>query len=64
MHLDPEIQETFEMLCKEYKDIFCLNKGDIGHIKLCTMDIDTGDDPSIAQKPYTIPLTCNGFTKN
>ena len=36
--------------------MFLLHQGDIGHTKLITMDIDTGDHPPIALKSYTLPL--------
>ena len=32
-------------LCEEYKDIFSLHQGDIGHTKLLTINIDRGDHP-------------------
>ena len=51
-----ETQQTLGKLCEEYKAIFLLHQGDIGHAKLLTMDIDTGDHPPIVQKPYTLPL--------
>ena len=51
-----ETQQTLNELCKEYKGIFLLHKGDIGCAKLPTMDMDTGDQPPFTQKPYTIPL--------
>ena len=43
-------------LCDECKYIFSLPQGNIGHTKLLTMDIDTGDHCPVAQKPYTLPL--------
>ena len=33
-----------------------LHQDDIGHTKLLTMDIDTGANPPIMQKPYTLTL--------
>ena len=51
----PEAQQTLNYLCEEYKDIFSEYKGDIGHTKLLTVDIDTYHPP-IVQKPYTLPL--------
>ena len=39
-----------------YKDIFSLYQGDIAHIKLLTMDIDTGDHSFVIQKPCKLPL--------
>ena len=53
---DPEVQKTFDMLCKEHKDIFFLHQSDVGYIKLVTMDIDTGHHSPIAQKHYTLLL--------
>ena len=32
------------------------NSGDIGKTLLVEMDIDTGDSPPIAQRPYCLPL--------
>ena len=40
----------------EYKDISSLHQGNIGHTELFTMNIEKGDHPPIAQKPYTLPL--------
>jgi hypothetical protein len=45
-----------EEMLKEYEDIFSTGPTDIGHAKLITMDIDTGDSPPIAQQPYKVPL--------
>ena len=51
-----ETQEALNELCEEYIVYFLLQQGDISHTKLLSMDIDTGDYPPIAQKPYTLPL--------
>jgi hypothetical protein len=48
--------EDFLKMTDEYDDIFSACQTDIGHTKLLTMDIDTGDSPPIAQKPYTVAL--------
>ena len=40
----------------EYDDIISKNSGDIGKTLLVEMDIDTGDSPPIAQRPYCLPL--------
>ena len=45
-----ETQQALNSLCEECKDIFLPHQGDIGHIKLLTMDIDAGDHPTTAQK--------------
>ncbi len=52
----PKTKARFEKLCDRYKDIFSMCLTDIGHTKLITMDIDTGNSPLIAQKPYTMAL--------
>ena len=51
-----EHQEAFKELCNEYKDIFSIDSSDIGKTPLIQMEIDTGDSPSITQRPYTLPL--------
>ena len=51
-----EHQDTFRELCNEYKDIFSTDSSNIGKTSLIEMKIDTGDSPSIIQKPYTLPL--------
>ena len=49
-------KEQFKQLCKEFGDIFSKDSTDIGKTPLITMDIDTGDSPSVCQKPYNLPL--------
>ena len=55
-------------MSEEYRDIISLHQGDIGHTKLQPMDIDTGNHPSIAQKPLHFTsktyLMCLGSTRN
>ena len=41
---------------QKYPEVFSLNSQDIGHTTLVTMHVDTGDNPPICQKPYTLPL--------
>ena len=36
--------------------MFSENSGDIGRTSLIKMDIDTGDNPPICQRPYMLPL--------
>ena len=55
-NISPKTRETFEELCKKYDDIISKNSGDIGKIILVKMEIDTGNYPPIASKPYTLPL--------
>ena len=42
--------------CNEYRDILSVDSGDIGKTPLLEMEMDTGDDPPITLKPYTLPL--------
>ena len=43
-------------LCMEFNDIFSTDSGDIGRTPLLEVEIDTGDNVPITQKPYTLPL--------
>ena len=49
-----------KMLSKNYKmnlkTFFSTGSSDIGKTPLIEMEIDTGDNPPITQKPYTLPL--------
>ena len=51
-----EETKAFKDLCEKYSDVFSENSGDIGGTSLIRMDIDTGDNPSVCQRPYTLPL--------
>ena len=51
-----EQQQAFKNLCSECKDISSIDSSDIGKTPLIEMEIDTGDSPPIAQRPYTLPL--------
>ena len=51
-----ETEQQFEELKAKYPEVFSINDEDIGHTKLVTMDIDTGDSPPVCQKLYTLPL--------
>ena len=52
------VEETkvFKDLCEKYSDVFSENSGDIGRTSLVKMDIDTGENPPVCQRPYTLPL--------
>ena len=52
----PKTQKSFDKLCEKYEDIISKNSGDIGKTMLVEMEIDTGNHPPIASKPYTLPL--------
>ena len=50
-------KKTLDDLCEEYKDMFSLHQGDIGHTKLLAMDIDIGDYLLIVKKKiHLLPL--------
>ena len=51
-----EMKKHFEELCQQFPEVFSTNNEDIGRTNLITMDIDTGDSPPSAKKPYTLPL--------
>ena len=55
-NISQDTKNKFQELCHEYDDIVFKNSGDIGKTLLVEMDIDTGDSPPIAQKPYCLPL--------
>ena len=54
--IDDEYKKQFEDLCEKYKDIFSADSTDIGKTPLLQMEIDTGNNPPICQKPYTLAL--------
>ena len=54
--LPEEHRDRMEKLFRRYKDIFSQYTGDIGHTRLLTMDIDTGQSPPLAEKPRVLPL--------
>ena len=49
-------QKAFKQLCDRYDDITSKTSGDIGKTMLVEMEIDAGNPPPIASKPYTLPL--------
>ena len=55
-NISSKTQEAFDKLCEKYDDIISKNSGDIGKTMLVEMEIDTGNHPPIASKPYTLPL--------
>ena len=52
----PQTQKVLDDLCEEFKAIYSLHQGDVGHTKSLNVDIDTGCHPSFAQKPHLLPL--------
>ena len=55
-NISPKTQKAFDELCEKYDDIISKNSGDIGKTMLVKMEIDTGNHPPIASKPYTLSL--------
>ena len=51
-----ETRQEFNKLCDRFDDIISKGSDDIGKTLLVEMDIDTGDSPPIALKPYTLSL--------
>ena len=51
-----ETREKFEKLKSKYPKVFSINSQDIGQTNLVTMHVDTGNNPPICQKLYTLPL--------
>ena len=51
-----ETGQEFNKLCDRFDDIISKGSDDIGKTLLVKMDIDTGDSPPIASKPYTLLL--------
>ena len=51
-----ETRQEFNKLCDQFDDIISKGSNDIGMTLLVEMDIDTGDCPPIAYKPYTLSL--------
>ena len=65
VHRKVELQDTditeaqwnaFKDLCMEFNDIFSTDSSNIRKTPLLEVEIDTGDNLPIAQKPYTLPL--------
>ena len=50
-----EEMKAFKKLCEKYSDVFSENSGDIGRTLLIKVDIDTGENPPVCQRPYTLP---------
>ena len=50
-----EETKAFNKLCDKYADVFSDSFSDIGRTPLIKMDIDTGENPPVCQRPYTLP---------
>ena len=51
-----ETRQEFNKLCDRFDDIISKGSYDKGKTLLVEMDIDTGDSPPIASKPYNLSL--------
>ena len=51
-----ETRQEFNKPCDQFDDTISKGSDDIGKTLLVEMDIDTGDPPLIASKPYTLSL--------
>ena len=58
-----ETKEKFHKLFNRYDDIISKGSADIGKTLLVEMNIDTGDSPPIACRPYTLPLKHHDWIK-
>ena len=54
--ISQETRERLKKLKKNHPKVFSVSSQDIGHTNLVTMHVNTGDNPPICQKPYTLPL--------
>ena len=51
-----EWREKFNSLFKQYSNVFSSSSADIGKTPIVQMEIDTGDNPPISQRPYSLAL--------
>ena len=58
-----ETKGNFHDLCNRFDSIISKSSGDIGKTLLIEMDIDTGNSPPIASRPYTLPLKHNEWVR-
>ena len=54
--ISEETKDKFNNLCNKFDCIISKGSDDIGKTLLVEMDIDTGNSPPIASRPYTLPL--------
>ena len=63
-HIKDETRDQFQKLLSNYDEIISKGSEDKGKTLLVEMDIDTGDSPPIAQRPYTLPLQHADWVRN
>ena len=51
-----EWKEKFDLLYKKYEKVFSKDSADIGKTPIIQMEIDTGDNPPVSQRPYSLAL--------
>ena len=51
-----EHRQAFEKLCEEFADVFSQDSRDLGKTPLMKMEIPTGDNPPMSQRPYGLAL--------
>ena len=61
--IDRKTTLDLEKLLEQYSDAFAKDATQIGTTPLIEMDIDMGDNPPIAKRPYTIALKHHDFVK-
>ena len=49
-------RQKFEDLFKKYEKVFSKDSADIGKTPIIQMEIDTGDNPPVSQRPYSLAL--------
>ena len=54
--MSSEHRQAFTELCEEFADVFSQNTGDLGKTPLMKMEIPTGDNPPMSQRPYGLAL--------
>ena len=51
-----EWKQKFKGLYEKYKKVFSKDSADIGKTPIIQMEIDTGDNPPVSQRPYSLAL--------
>ena len=62
-HIDRQIRPDLKKLLKDNDDAFATDVRQIGTTALIKMEIDTGDHPPIAKKPYTLACKHHDWVK-
>lgn len=62
--IDRQIKHDLERLLEANSDAFAEDERQIGTTPLVTMSIDTGDNPPIAKRPYTLAIKHHEWVKD